>query len=147
MTGLLVDFDPGHPDHTWAEMTDEGYIRNHRPDGNTLYVVDIGVRPAYRRLGLGRWLMFAMYDLVVHMRLDRMLGGGRMPGYHRYAHSMTAQQYVDAVVEGAIKDPVITFLLRCGRTPVKVVPNYLEDAESCHYGVLMEWRNPFTAGR
>jgi ribosomal protein S18 acetylase RimI-like enzyme len=145
MTGLLVDFDPAAPDHTWAEMTDEGYIRNHRPDGNTLYVVDIAVRPAFRRLGLGRWLMFAMYDLVVHRRLDRLLGGGRMPGYHRYADAMTAEQYLEAVVRGEIKDPVITFLLRCGRTPVKVVPNYLEDEESCHYGALMEWRNPFRA--
>mgnify|MGYP001032086860 CR=1 FL=1 len=40
-------------------------------------------------------------------------------------------------------DPVITFMLRCGRTPVKVVANYLEDEESCNYGALMEWRNPF----
>lgn len=144
MTGLLVDFNPNHPDHTWAEITDDGYIRNHNPSGNTLYVVDIGVRPSYRKLGLGKWLMFSMYDLVIHKRLNRLLGGGRMSGYHRYEKEMTAEQYLNSVVKGDLKDPVITFLLRCGRTPVKVVQNYLEDEESCHYGALMEWKNPFS---
>jgi hypothetical protein len=56
---------------------------------------------------------------------------------------MTAEQYLEAVVKGELKDPVITFLLRCGRTPVKVVANYLEDEESCNYAALMEWKNPF----
>jgi hypothetical protein len=43
-----------------------------------------------------------------------------------------------------MKDPVITFLLRCGRTPVGVVAGYLEDEESLNHALLMEWRNPFT---
>jgi len=143
MTGLKVDFDPGKPEHAWADITDEGYIRNHRPDGNTLYVVDISVRPAYRKWGLGKWLMLSMYELVVQQGLERLLGGGRMPGYHKYAEEMTAEQYLNAVVSGELKDPVITFLLRCGRTPVTVVRDYLEDEESRNYAALMEWRNPF----
>lgn len=143
MTGLLVAFDGKHPDHNWEEITDNGYIRNHNSNGNTLYVVDIGVRPSYRKLGLGKWLMFSMYDVVVHLRLERLLGGGRMPGYHKQADRMSAIQYIDAVVKGVLKDSVITFLLRCGRTPVKVIANYLEDEESCNYGTLIEWKNPF----
>jgi ribosomal protein S18 acetylase RimI-like enzyme len=144
MTGLLVDFDPNHTEHTWEEITDNGYIRNHNPNANTLYVVDIGVLPSYRKLGLGKWMMFAMYDVVVHLRLKRLLGGGRMPGYHKKANDMTPEQYLDAVVKGELKDPVITFLLRCGRTPIQVVANYLEDDESCNYGTLMEWKSPFS---
>jgi ribosomal protein S18 acetylase RimI-like enzyme len=144
MTGLLVDFDPQHPEHSWEAITDNGYIRNHNPNGNTLYVVDIGVRPAFRKLGLGKWLMFSMYDVVVHLGLERLLGGGRMPGYHKHANEKSPEQYIDAVVKGELKDPVITFLLRCGRTPVKVVANYLEDEESNNYGTLMEWKNPFS---
>lgn len=143
MTGLLVDFDPTHPSHTWEEITDGGYIRNHQPDGNTLYVVDICVSPSYRKFGLGKWLMQSMYEVVVHLHVDRLLGGGRMPGYHRYAKDMSAQQYVGHVLSGKLKDPVITFLLRCGRLPIALVENYLEDEESCNYAVLMEWKNPF----
>jgi ribosomal protein S18 acetylase RimI-like enzyme len=143
MTGLIVDFDPKHPNHSWEEITDDGYIRNHNREGNTLYVVDICVRPSFRKFGLGKWLMFSMYDVVVHLGLDRLLGGGRMPGYHKKAENMSPEQYVEAVVKGTEKDPVLTFLLRCCRTPIGVLPHYIEDEESCHYGTLMEWKNPF----
>lgn len=143
MTGLLVDFHPSDPDHSWEEITDGGSIRNHNPKGNTLYVVDIGVRPSYRKLGLGKWLMFSMYEVVVQLGLDRLLGGGRMPGYHLKAKEMSAEEYLEGVICGDWKDPVINFLLRAGRTPVRVVANYLEDEESCNYGTLMQWQNPF----
>jgi len=143
VTGLRVRFDPRHAEHTWEEMTDNGYIRNHRPDGETLYIVDICVRPAYRKLGLGKWLMQSMYEVVVQLGLVRLLGGGRMPGYHKLAAEMTPEQYLEGVLSGTIRDPVITFMLRCGRRPLKVIPNYLNDEESRGYAVLMEWRNPF----
>lgn len=143
MTGLIVNFDPEHPNHTWEEITDGGYIRNHDPKGNTLYVVDICIKPTFRKFGLGKWLMLSMYDVVIHLGLERLLGGSRMPGYHKNADNMSAEQYVEAVIKGMIKDPVLTFLLRCSRTPIGVVANYLEDEESCHYGTLMEWKNPF----
>ncbi|CEG23803.1 Acetyltransferase (GNAT) family protein [Planococcus massiliensis] len=143
ITALLTDFDPAHPEHTWEEATDNGSIRNHKPDGKTLYVVDICIRPKFRSLKLGHLLMQALYERTVQDGLERVLGGGRMPGYHRYADKLTAEQYVESVIEGKLKDPVISFLLRCGRTPVSVVPNYLEDEESKGYALLMEWKNPF----
>ncbi|KKO52584.1 GNAT family N-acetyltransferase [Paenibacillus sp. DMB20] len=143
ITSLIVDYDPEGPPHSWAEATDGGYIRNHNPYGNTLYIADICVRPRYRKLGLGKWLIQSLYHVTVQLELARLLGGGRMPGYHRVAAGMTAEEYLDAVIRGDLKDPVVTFLLRCGRTPVGVAANYLEDEESCNYGALMEWRNPF----
>ncbi|MEK4229750.1 GNAT family N-acetyltransferase [Solibacillus sp. FSL H8-0538] len=143
ITGLLVDFDPDNPFHTWEEATDHGSIRNHKNSGKTLYIVDISVKPAYRKLDLGKLLMQSVYERVVHDQLDRALGGGRMPGYHKYAEQLTPEQYVECVLSGELKDPVITFLLRCGRTPICVVPNYLDDEESHNYGLLMEWKNPF----
>lgn len=144
ITSLIVDYDPMEPGHSWAEATDNGYIRTHKPDGNTLYIADICVRPRFRKLGLGKWLIQSLYHVTVEQGLDRLLGGGRMPGYHRHAHQMSAAEYLDAVVRGDLKDPVITFLLRCGRTPVGVAADYLEDEESCNYGALMEWKNPFS---
>ncbi|WP_026694182.1 GNAT family N-acetyltransferase [Peribacillus kribbensis] len=143
MTSLMVDYHHTDGDHSWDEITDRGYIGNHNPKGNTLYVVDISVRPRFRKLGLGKWLMFSMYDVVIHHNLERLLGGGRMPGYHKVSDKMTPEEYLQAVVSGKLKDPVLTFLLRCGRTPVKAVLNYLEDEESCNCAALMEWRNPF----
>ncbi|MCC3357663.1 GNAT family N-acetyltransferase [Bacillus sp. REN16] len=143
MTGLIVQFNPSHPEHTWEEITDNGYIQNHTTDGNTLYIVDICISPAFRKYGLGKWLMQSMYEVVVHLKLERLLGGGRMSGYSKHAIDMSAQTYMEKVVAGELKDPVITFLLRCGRTPVQLIENYLDDEESCNYGLLMEWKNPF----
>ncbi|MFS0673475.1 GNAT family N-acetyltransferase [Ornithinibacillus sp. 179-J 7C1 HS] len=143
MTGLIVEFDPQHPVHTWEEITDDGYIRNHNPNGNTLYVVDICIRPDYRKLALGKILMQSMYEVVIFKGLDRLLGGGRMPGYHRHAERLTAEEYLQEVVAGKLKDPVITFLLNVGRLPIGVVEDYIEDEESLNYAALMEWRNPF----
>jgi GNAT superfamily N-acetyltransferase len=143
MTGLIVHYNLGDPDYSWADITDNGYIRNNEPDGNTLYIVDICISPAYRKLGLGKWLMQSMYEVAVHLKLERLLGGGRMPGYHLYAGELSIEEYAGKLIAGALRDPVITFLLRCGRTPVKPVNDYLQDNESLNYGMLMEWVNPF----
>lgn len=143
ITGLIVHLDNGDEDHSWAEITDNGYIRNHDPEGNTLYIVDICISPAYRKLGLGKWMMQAMYETVVQLGLERLLGGGRMPGYHLHSAELSIEEYAEKVLQGELKDPVVSFLLRCGRTPVKPVANYLEDEESLNYGMLMEWKNPF----
>jgi hypothetical protein len=90
-------------------------------------------------------MMQAMYHVVIQKNLSRLLGGGRMPGYHKVADTITItpEQYLNKVIKGDLKDPVITFLLHCGRVPIGIVENYLNDEESCHYAALMEWKNPF----
>lgn len=143
MTGLLVDMnDYGHS-HDWETITGSGYIRNHNVNGDTLYVVDICVIPEYRKSGIGKWLMQTMYETVVQLGLRNLLGGGRMPGYGAHAHEITPEAYLDKVLQGEWKDPVITFLLRCGRMPVGVAHHYLEDEQSNNCAAIMEWRNPF----
>lgn len=143
MTGLLIRWDPEEKRHTWAETTGEGSISTHDPQGDTLYIVDISVMPKYRQFGFGKAMTHAMYHLVIERRLKRLLGGARMSGYHRLADRLTAAQYAEEVIAGRLSDPVVTFLLRCGRMPVRVVPNYLDDEESRNYALLMEWKNPF----
>ncbi|MDN7242608.1 GNAT family N-acetyltransferase [Planococcus sp. N028] len=143
MTALLINFDPLYPKHTWKEATGNGYINNHNPEGKTLYIVDIGIKPAFRQLDLGKLLMQSAYERVVHDKLDRVLGGGRMPGYDRHSDQLSPKQYIDKVLAGELRDPVITFLMRCGRMPVCLIADYLEDEESHNYGLLMEWKNPF----
>lgn len=143
ITGLLVPFDPNHVEHSWSDITDNGYIRNHDPSGNVLYGVDIGVRPSFRKFGLGKWLILSMCDIVIHLGVERFVGGGRMPMYYQKKNDMSAQQYIQAVVDGEWVDPVVTFLMKCGLMPVCAIANYLEDEESCNYGALVEWKNPF----
>ncbi|OKP95878.1 GNAT family N-acetyltransferase [Paenibacillus sp. P46E] len=145
VTGLKIHFDTEAPalHHTWSEVTADGYITTHQPGGNTLYIADLCVRPKHRKLGLGKELVQSLYHVVVEQRLERLLGAGRMPGYHLQASRMSAEEYLEGVTAGKWSDPVLTFLLRCGRSPVGVVADYLEDEESGNYAALMEWRNPF----
>jgi hypothetical protein len=58
---------------------------------------------------------------------------------------MGPEEYVRQVLAGDLKDPVISFLMRCGRTPVGVAADYLEDEDSRNFALLMEWKNPFLA--
>ncbi|MED4052566.1 GNAT family N-acetyltransferase [Niallia taxi] len=143
LTSLCIAYNEEEHEHTWSEITADGYITTHSKDGNALYVVDISIRPAYRSLGLGKIMMQAMYQIVIDKKLDRLIGGGRMPGYRKYADELSPEEYVSQVVAGEKKDPVITFLMSCGRMPVCVLNDYLEDEDSLNHVVLMEWKNPF----
>jgi ribosomal protein S18 acetylase RimI-like enzyme len=143
ITGLLTDFDAAAPHHNWSEATADGSITNHNPCGKTLYIADICISPDYRKMDLGRLLMQAFYERAIHDGLDRVLCGGRMPGYSKHADELSPDAYLTQVVSGELKDPVVSFFLRCGRTPVYVIADYLEDAESLNHAALMEWRNPF----
>ncbi len=143
LTSLCIAYNEEEHEHTWSEITADGYITTHIKDGNALYVVDISIRPAYRSLGLGKIMMQAMYQIVIDKKLDRLIGGGRMPGYRKYADELSPEEYVSQVVAGEKKDPVITFLMSCGRMPVCVLNDYLEDEDSLNHAVLMEWKNPF----
>ncbi|RVT57941.1 GNAT family N-acetyltransferase [Niallia taxi] len=143
LTYLCIAYNEEEHEHTWSEITADGYITTHSKDGNALYVVDNSIRPAYRSLGLGKIMMQAMYQIVIDKKLDRLIGGGRMPGYRKYADELSPEEYVSQVVAGEKKDPVITFLMSCGRMPVCVLNDYLEDEDSLNHAVLMEWKNPF----
>ncbi len=140
-TSLLIRFD-GKP-HTWAEVADNGCIRqSHQADGDSLYGIDLCVRPAYRSLGVARALYEARKDLVRRLGLKRFLAGCRIPGYHAYADTLSDQEYVKRVCDGEIYDQVLSFMLKQGLRPIQILDNYVEDEESLHKAVLVEWPNP-----
>lgn len=139
-TSLIIRWDPNHAQHSWSEVSGDGYITTHDPAGNALYGIDMAVRPDWRGRGAARAMYQARYDLVSRLGLDCFLAAGRMPGYHRYAGRWTPEQYAGAVVRGEIADPVITPQLRSGLRPVQVLHGYLPDAESGNAALLLEWR-------
>lgn len=146
-TSLIIQFDPDHPHHTWEEVADGGYIRTHNPAGDSLYGIDMAVRPAYRGRGVAKRMYQARFDLVRRLGLKRFLAAGRMPGYHRYASAMSPEEYAARVVAGELVDPVLTPQLRAGLRPVTVIREYIQDEESRNCALLLEWPNPDLAGR
>lgn len=143
VTTLIIN-DRNGMAYDWDYMTNEGLLMGrHDPEGNTLYVADMIVSPHNRLLGVGRLFMQAIYFLVIELELERVLGAVRMPGYHQVAKEMSPDDYLAEVMAGVRRDPVITFMLKCGRKPVRVIQNYCDDHLSCNCAVLMEWKNPF----
>lgn len=139
---LIVNFSEYGYDHTYDEISGDGYIRNHNPDGINLYGIEVGVDPDYWNMNLGKHLYDARKKLCKELNLQSIIIGGRMPNYHKYAHEMNPAQYAQAVIDDKIYDPVLTFQKKNGFTLKKVIANYLpEDDESLKYATLMEWVN------
>lgn len=138
-TALVVRFDPAHPQHTWAEVSGDGFITTHDPAGDTLYGIDIAVRPESRGRGVARALYQARYALVRRLGLKRFLAGSRISGYRAHSASLSPEDYAAAVVAGRLADPVITPQLKSGLKPCGLVRGYLPDHDSCDCALLMAW--------
>jgi len=139
---LIVDYDRYGDFHTHDQITGNGYLTTHQPDGDTLYGVDVFVHPDYRGLRLGRRLYDARKELCRKLNLRRIVFGGRIPGYDAYSGSLTPRQYIELVKKQEVYDPVLTFQLSNDFHVRRVITGYLpEDEESHAYAVISEWIN------
>ncbi len=130
-------------DHTFDEVTHNGDIRTHEPDGDTLYGTDMVVDPGARGLRMARRLYEARKAYMASHNVRRMVIAGRIPGLHLHPE-LTAQAYVTEVLAKHLVDPTLTVQLGMGFTVLRVISNYLDtDRESRGAAVLMEWINPF----
>ncbi|MEQ9328717.1 MAG: carbon-nitrogen hydrolase family protein [Rhodospirillales bacterium] len=129
--------------HTFMEVCDDGMIRNHDPDGEYLYGIDIAVNPEYRGQKLARRLYDARKLVVTRLNLKGMIIGGRIPGYHNHADDMTPEEYCEQVRSRTLTDSVMTAQMSNGFEFHQVLRNYLpEDSESMGHATLMMWENP-----
>ncbi|GAA0428264.1 hypothetical protein GCM10008983_00660 [Lentibacillus halophilus] len=139
---LMVSRNDWDKDHTFDEICDEGYIRNHDPNGDYLYGIEVSVHPDYRNLKLGKTLYNERKELCRQLSLNGIVVGGRIPHYHKYADQYTPETYAELVVNNDIYDPVMTFQLKNDFNFLRILRNYLpDDAESCTHATLMEWKN------
>src|SRR5580704_14472657 len=102
---LILDFELYKDWHDFDEISDNGYIRNHKPDGTTLYGIEIMVDPDYRGLKLARRLYDARKKLARERNLMRIVVGGRIPGYAKHAEKMSAREYIEKVLNKEVQDP------------------------------------------
>lgn len=141
-SSLVIDFNEYEDRHTFDEITDNGYITNHDPEGKHLYGIAIMVHPDFRRLHIGTRIYEERKNLTRRLNLESFLVGGRIPYYHKYADQMSANEYVQQVIQQKIYDPVLTFQLLSGFKLKWVNPYYLSDDKASRmYAVLLEWNN------
>ncbi len=141
-SSLIVDFGDYDDWHSWHQIADEGFIRNHEASGDTLYGIEIMVDPEFRGYRLSRRLYEARKNLAREKNLRRIIIGGRIPGYGAHATEMSATEYVEQVIARKLYDPVLTAQLSNGFALQGLIPDYLpSDVESRGYASYLEWSN------
>src|SRR3989344_3067551 len=109
-TSQIINYDRSTI-NSWENVTDNGWIRNHNPKGNALYVVSIG--------SISR---IAGYDAYC-----REQGEIPIEGYIKLLRG-----------NGELLDPELRFYTRNGLSLQSIKPNYMEDdKESRNYGAIM----------
>jgi hypothetical protein len=136
----MMDF---HIDDPWNVLTADGSFLDHNPEGPTLYGADIMVHPGHQHHGIAHALTDQARFLVQEERLWRMVGASRLPGYGKYCSTMSIEQYVEAVLNGQLFDPVLSIHMKDGWTAVKPIHGYLQhDEDSAGWAEVIQWINP-----
>jgi predicted amidohydrolase/GNAT superfamily N-acetyltransferase len=139
---IIVKYELFGDDHTYIEITGRYTFNTHSPGGNTLYGIDIFIRPEFRGLRLGRRLYDARKELCEKLNLKAIVFGGRIPNYHKYSDDLSPKEYIQKVKYKEIYDPILTFQLSNDFHVKKVLKGYMPgDKESEAYAVLLQWDN------
>jgi GNAT superfamily N-acetyltransferase len=141
--GMLIDFDPSQPFlQPWLVTTGDGMLTTHKPDGEWMYGVESAVLPDYQGEGVGSKLYAARFDVARRLNLRGMVAGSTIMDYHRYADTLSPEDYVREVAAGRLYDNNLTKQLKKGFRLHNVIPNYVSDALSRGYGAAIVWNNP-----
>jgi GNAT superfamily N-acetyltransferase len=146
--GVRAHFDFDSPHHVLKDLlavapTESG----DDPSGPWYYGTDIVVRPDYRRRGIGRELYDLRKQICIDLDLRGIIAGGVIPGYAHHKNTMTADEYIEAVVAGDRYDPTLTFQLENGFEALGALPDYLRDPSVDNWASLIVWRRPPGAER
>lgn len=109
---IIIDFAKFDEAHTYRDITGNYTFSTHTPKGDTLYGIDVFIKPEFRGLRLARRLYDYRKELCEKLNLEGILFGGRIPNYHKYAAEYSPKQYIEKVKNREINDPVLNFQLR-----------------------------------
>lgn len=141
---LIVNYAKYGDNHNYSQITGNGLLTTHDPEGDTLYGIDVFVHPAYQQMRLGRRLYDARKELCEKLNLRAIIVGGRIPGYKKFSKKLSPREYIEQVKNKEIYDPILTFQLANGFHIRKVMTNYMpDDKESKSYATLLEWINVY----
>lgn len=134
---IRMPFDFAHPNHTFADVIQGGWLTSHDPNGPWLYGADMGAHPQYRRRGIARALYAARQETVRALGLLGQLTVGMPSGYGALKSTMTADAYYAELVAGTRQDPTISAQRRIGFELRGLVPDYINDPVCDRYGIVL----------
>lgn len=141
---VIVNYDSFGDKHSYKEITGNGFLTTHDPEGDVLYGVDVFVHPKYRGMRLGRRLYDARKDLCRKLNLRAIIAGGRIPGYQEQADQLSPEAYIDLVKRNELRDPILSFQLANDFHVRRIVRDYLpDDKPSKGFATIVQWDNIF----
>lgn len=139
---IIINLDDFDDNHTYKQITSNYSFDTHDFEGETLYGIDVFIKPEFRGLRLGRRLYDYRKELCERLNLKGIAFGGRIPNYHKYVNELTPKEYINKVKTREIDDPVLNFQISNDFHPARILTNYLEgDEASLEYAVLLKWSN------
>lgn len=143
-SSLIIAEERAMRNHSWREITGNGFCSTHTRNGDILYGVDVFVDPECRKMRIGDRFYKERMNLCKFLRLKGIIFAGRMPLFRKkYRQVGSPEGYLQAVLDKEIRDPVINFQLRHGFEILGILDDYdPTDHESMGYAVHMAWTNP-----
>ncbi|MCZ2721438.1 carbon-nitrogen hydrolase family protein [Marinomonas sp. 15G1-11] len=141
-----VDYERFSNPHTYDDLIGHRETILNNKKGDAIYGLDVLISPDYRGYRLGRRLYEARKELCRQHNLRAILAGGRIPSYYEHMDEMTPLEYLEAVKERKIYDPILSFQLSNDFQVTRLLKQYMpEDEKSQGYATLLEWKNIFFA--
>lgn len=109
--------------------------------GNALYLMDLIVLPAFRKVQVASILRDQTMQQAFDQGIGFAIGLSRLSGFHRYQTQLSVEAYVQKVVAGHLTDPVLSFHLSYPSPTevVRIVPNCIpSDTKSCGYSAILQ---------
>ncbi len=136
-TTMLTRRSPSDPPLPWYPMIGSFGLRNHDPEGDWLYGVELAVHPDYQRQGVGSALYRARLGLIDNLGLKGWYAGGMLMGYYAHRDTLTPVEYANKVISGELADPTVSMQLHSGLVPRGVIEEYYPEWKAGHAAVLL----------
>lgn len=131
---------------TWRAMSGEGTFSTHEPGGNAVFGASMGVIPSARGQEVASHLLGRLFEQAIRLRVEYGFLGGRLPGMSSYLSrhpECTPEEYFALKrSDGKPYDPELRLYSQDFQV-LGLIPGYMEDTESCDYGVLLLWKTWF----
>jgi GNAT superfamily N-acetyltransferase len=126
----------------WYQATDDGYLNGtHSIESNCGFLVGVGVDPKFQGQGIvNKLIAYTLQDLK-SQGINHIIGYGRLPQLSQQYDSPSiseAEQHLLTQKPGTnfSRDYGARFHQFNGAESVSVIPNVMDDPESCDYGFL-----------
>lgn len=141
---LMVSGDLAFKQHSWKEITDNGYVKNHNQKGDYLYGVEFCVDKDYQHRYIGHRLYDARKELCIRLHLKGIIAGGRLLRLAKEIQTVkTPEHYIEMVQLEKIYDRTLLFQLHNGFEVIGVLKDYLpDDKKSLGFASHILWHNP-----